>query len=224
MYFSWKWYACIFLELSFSEGLVLLIIKFANARINIYETDCNVYDRVKYINIFQCALKVLLTSLVFSAMYLFVVITKCLLIESIYKGLRRPRWSQFASEIYKVDTIVYSTYNVGIWSFFVLYKLWQVQFRYRLKLPKQPKQDSCDTSKSKILVPSWKWSIMHRHYHHNSVTVNSVGVNTTNKKNPGKTRHGFADACRILQNTFLLRGMSYWLNIYIYIYIICGCR
>ena len=32
---------------------------------------------------------------------------------SIYEGLRRPRWSQFASEIYKVDTIVYGTYNVG---------------------------------------------------------------------------------------------------------------
>ena len=32
---------------------------------------------------------------------------------SIYEGLRRPRLSQFASEIYKVDTIVYGTYNVG---------------------------------------------------------------------------------------------------------------
>ena len=52
-----------FLELSFSEGKVLLIIKFANAWINICETDCNnVYDRVKYVNIFQCALKVFLVS------------------------------------------------------------------------------------------------------------------------------------------------------------------
>ena len=33
--------------------------------------------------------------------------------KSIYEGLRRPRWSQFASEIYKEDTIVYGTYNVG---------------------------------------------------------------------------------------------------------------
>ena len=31
--------------------------------------------------------------------------------RSIYEGLRRP-WSQYASEIYKVDTIVYDTYNV----------------------------------------------------------------------------------------------------------------
>ena len=51
-----------FLEFSFSEGLVLLIIKFANARINIYETDSNIYDRIKYVNIFQCALKVFLVS------------------------------------------------------------------------------------------------------------------------------------------------------------------
>ena len=29
----------------------------------------------------------------------------------------RSRWSQFASEIYKVGTIVYGTYNVGTWSF-----------------------------------------------------------------------------------------------------------
>ena len=52
-----------FQELLFSEGLVLLIIKFANARINIYETDCNVYDRVKYVNIFQFALKVFVSQL-----------------------------------------------------------------------------------------------------------------------------------------------------------------
>ena len=54
MYFSWNYH--------FSEGWVLLITKFANARINIYETDFNVYDRVKYVNIFQCALKVFLVS------------------------------------------------------------------------------------------------------------------------------------------------------------------
>ena len=54
MYFSWNY--------PFSEGQVLLIIKFANARINIYETDYNVYDRVKYVNIFQIALKVFLVS------------------------------------------------------------------------------------------------------------------------------------------------------------------
>ena len=34
-------------------------------------------------------------------------------LKSIYEGLRRPRWSQFASEIYNVDTMVYGTYNVG---------------------------------------------------------------------------------------------------------------
>ena len=46
--------------------------------------------------------------------------------KSIYEGFRRPRWSQFASEIYKVDTIVYGTYNVGTWRFhlFVFYDLW----------------------------------------------------------------------------------------------------
>ena len=34
---------------------------------------------------------------------------------SIYEGLRNPRWSQFASEIYKVDTIVQCTYTVSTW-------------------------------------------------------------------------------------------------------------
>ena len=29
------------------------------------------------------------------------------------------------------------------------------------------------------------------------------------EKNRKKTRHSFADACMILQNKFLLRGMSY---------------
>ena len=36
--------------------------------------------------------------------------------KSIYEGLQRPRWSQFASEIYNV----YGTYNVGTWSFHLL--------------------------------------------------------------------------------------------------------
>ena len=59
-----------------------------------------------------------------------------------------------------VDAIVYDTYNVGTWSFhlFVLFQLLiqllQVQFRYRLKIPKQPEQDSGYTSKSKIFAPS----------------------------------------------------------------------
>ena len=63
---------------------------------------------------------------------------------SIYEGLRRPRWSHFASEIYKVDTMVYGTYSDGTWSFhvFAVFQLLQVQFRYRLKIPKQPEKDS----------------------------------------------------------------------------------
>ena len=119
--------------------------------------------------------------------------------KSIYKGLRRPRWSQFASEIYKVDTIVYGTYNVGTWSFhiFVLFQLLQIQFRYRLKIPKQPEQDSGCTSKRKIFAPSWKWPLSS----HNSVTVNSVGVNTKNRrKKTGKNATRFCwclhDACK----------------------------
>ena len=42
----------------------------------------------------------------------------------------------------------YNTYNVGTWSFHLfvffqlLIQLLQVQFRYRLKIPKQPEQDS----------------------------------------------------------------------------------
>ena len=45
------------------------------------------------------------------------------------------------SEIYKVDTIVYGSYNVGTWRFhlYVLFQLLiqllQVQFRYGLKIP-----------------------------------------------------------------------------------------
>ena len=134
--------------------------------------------------------------------------------------MRRPRWSQFASETYKVDTIVYGTYNIGTWS--VLFQLLQVQFRYRLKIPKQPEQDSGYTSKIKIFAPSWKSSILSNQplSPHNSATVNSVSVNTKNTKNrkkTGKTRHGFADACMILRNQFLLRGMSYCLIYYIFI-------
>ena len=45
---------------------------------------------------------------------------------------------------------------------------------------------------------------------HNSATVNSVGVNTKKQdKNRKETRHDFADACMILQNKFVLRGMSH---------------
>ena len=56
----------------------------------------------------------------------------------------------------QVDTIVHGTYNVGTWSshLFVLFQLLQVQFRYRLKIPKPPEQDSIYTSKSKIFAPS----------------------------------------------------------------------
>ena len=74
------------------------------------------------------------------------------------------------------------------------------------------------TPKSKIFAPRLK-VINHvpALSSHNSVTVNSVGVNTKNTKNKKrkkqgkkqeKTRHSFADACMILQNKFLLRGMS----------------
>ena len=52
MYFSWNY--------PFLKGRYY--IKFANAQIHIYETDCNVYDRVKYVNIFQFELKVFLVS------------------------------------------------------------------------------------------------------------------------------------------------------------------
>ena len=140
--------------------------------------------------------------------------------KSIYEGLRRPRWSQFASEIYKVDTIVYGTY-VSTWSYhlFVLFQLLlqllQVQFRYRLKIPKKTKQDSGYTSKSKIFAPSWKSPIMYRHYHHinNSVTVNSVGVN---RKKQEKTRHGFADACMMLAKQITMPRYVILIN-YIYL-------
>ena len=47
------------------------------------------------------------------------------IIKSIYEGLRRPRWSQFASEIYKVAPKVYGTCTADTWSFhlFVLFQL-----------------------------------------------------------------------------------------------------
>ena len=55
-----------------------------------------------------------LSSLILRSVYTIDILSNT---QSIYEGLRRLRWYQFASEIYKVDTIVYGTYNVGTWSF-----------------------------------------------------------------------------------------------------------
>ena len=56
---------------------------------------------------------------------------------------------------------MYGTYNVSTWSFhlFVLFQLLQVQFRYRLEIPKQPEQNSYKDIRAKLKV-------MYRHYNH----------------------------------------------------------
>ena len=78
---------------------------------------------------------------------------------SVNINIRRVAEIQMVSvrtrNIQGIDTLVYGTYNVGTRSFhlFVLFQLLQVQFRYRLKIPKQPEQDSGYTPKSKIFAP-----------------------------------------------------------------------
>ena len=76
-------------------------------------------------------------------------------------NIRRVAETQMASvrkRNIQVDTIVYGTYNVGTWSFhlFVLFQLLiqLLQVQSRLKIPKQPEQDSGYTPKSKIFAPS----------------------------------------------------------------------
>ena len=101
--------------------------------------------------------------------------------------MRRPKWSHAETQmvsvrkwniqdIYKVDTIVYGTYNVGTWSFhlFVLF------------------QDVCAKLKATNHVPALS--------SHNSVTVNSIGVNTKNRKDRKKTGKNVTRFCWCLHD------------------------
>ena len=79
--------------------------------------------------------------------------------QSIYEGLRRPRWSQFASEIYKIDPIVYGTCNVDTWisHLFVSFQLLQVTQVIHLKARYSRQAESIVRKKEMV----WKQRIAH---------------------------------------------------------------
>ena len=104
MYFSWNYH--------FLKGWYYLIIKFANARINIYETDCNVYDRVKICKYFPGRAQTLFSQLRKSSelVICFVVITKCLLIEK--EGLILKPLVIFCNFLKNADISILIFFNV----------------------------------------------------------------------------------------------------------------
>ena len=94
---------------------------------------------------------------------------------------------------------MYGTYSVGTWSFHLvvlfqlLIQLLQVQFRYRLTIPKQPEQDWLYIWKQDIRAKLDVANHVPALSSHNSVAVNSVGVNTKNRKNKQEC---LRDACK----------------------------